>query len=73
MKLLYKLSIVSLLLLLIGIIIWCMRKHYVEKFEDNDTKTIISSFSNLVDQMLVRKALKDVDESDDDTNENNSV
>tara|TARA_Y100000389_G_scaffold61480_3_gene57544 strand:- start:580 stop:732 length:153 start_codon:yes stop_codon:yes gene_type:complete len=50
-----------------------MRKHYVEKFEDNDTKTIISSFSNLVDQMLVRKALKDVDESDDDTNENNSV
>lgn len=71
MKLLYKLSIVSLLLLLIGIIIWYMRKHYVEKFED--TRTIISSFSNLVDQMLVRKALNDVDESDDDTNENNSA
>lgn len=71
MKLLYKLSIVSLLLLLIGIIIWCMRKRYVENFED--TRTIISSFSNLVDQMLVRKALNDVDESDDDTNENNSA
>ena len=74
MKLLYKLSIVSLVLLFIGIIIWCMRKRYVENFED--TRTIISSFSNLVDQMLVRKALNDVgeaDESDDDTNENNSA
>tara|TARA_B110000037_G_scaffold223183_1_gene303425 strand:+ start:11070 stop:11222 length:153 start_codon:yes stop_codon:yes gene_type:complete len=50
-----------------------MRKRYVENFED--TRTIISSFSNLVDQMLVRKALNDVDEADesDDDNENNSA
>ena len=82
MKLLYKLSIVSIVslvsivILVIGIIIWCMRKRYIEKFEYNDTSTIISSFSNLVDQMLMRKALNDegeADESDDDINENNSV
>lgn len=76
MKLLYKLSIVTLILLLIGMVFWCMRKRQVEKFEDNTTRSIIASFSNLVDNMLIRKASNDVDESaesDDETPENNSA
>jgi len=73
MKLLYKISIVTIVVLLIGMVGWCMRKRYVEKFEDNNTQSIISSFSRTVDQMLMRQAMDNVEESDDETNENNSA
>ena len=73
MKLLYKISIVTIVVLLIGMVVWCMRKRYVEKFEDNNTQSIISSFSRTVDQMLMRQAMDNVEESDDETNENNSA
>lgn len=73
MKLLYKLSIVTIVVLLIGMVAWCMRKRYVEKFEDNNTQSIISSFSRTVDQMLMRQAMDNVEEADDETNENNSA
>lgn len=73
MKLLYKLSLVTIVVLLIGMVGWCMRKRYVEKFEDNNTQSIISSFSKTVDQMLMRQAMDNVEESDDETNENNSA
>lgn len=72
MKLLYKLSIVSLLVLLIGMVVWCMRKRYVEKFEDNNTQSIIASFSKTVDQMLMRQSMDNI-QDDDETNENNSA
>lgn len=77
MKLLYKLSIVTIVALLIGMVGWCMRKRYVEKFEDNNTQSIISSFSRTVDQMLMRQAMDNVVEPDekpvDEINENNSA
>lgn len=73
MKLLYKISIVTIVVLLIGMVGWCMRKRYVEKFEDDNTQSIISSFSKTVDQMLMRQAMDNVEESDDETNENNSA
>lgn len=73
MKLLYKLSIVTIIVLLIGMVVWCMRKRYVEKFEDNNTQSIISSFSRTVDQMLMRQSMDNVEEADDETNENNSA
>jgi FtsZ-interacting cell division protein ZipA len=80
MKLLYKLSIVTIVILLIGMIgmiWWCMRKRYVEKFEDNNTQSIISSFSRTVDQMLMRQAMDNVVKPDekpvDEMNENNSA
>lgn len=73
MKLLYKLSMVTIVVLLIGMVIWCMRKRYVEKFEDNNTRSIISSFSKTVDQMLMRQTMDNVEDSDDETNENNSA
>lgn len=72
MKLLYKLSIVSLLVLLISMVVWCMRKRYVEKFEDNNTQSIIASFSKTVDQMLMRQSMDNI-QDDDETNENNSA
>ena len=34
MKLLYKISIVTIVVLLIGMVGWCMRKRHVEKFEE---------------------------------------
>lgn len=73
MKLLYKISIVTIVVLLIGMVGWCMRKRYVEKFEDNNTQSIISSFSRTVDQMLMRQAMDNVEGPDDETNENNSA
>lgn len=73
MKLLYKLSIIIILVILIGMVVWCMRKKSVEKFEENTTKSIIASFSKTVDQMLMRQAMDDVEDPDDETNENNSV
>ena len=73
MKLLYKISIVTIVVLLIGMVGWFMRKRYVEKFEDDNTQSIISSFSKTVDQMLMRQAMDNVEESDDETNENNSA
>ena len=73
MKLLYKISIVTIVVLLIGMVGWCMRKRYVEKFEDNNTQSIISSFSRTVDQMLMRQAMDNVEGPDDETNESNSA
>ena len=72
MKLLYKLSIVAILLILIGMVVWCMRKKSIEKFEENTTKSIIASFSRTVDKMLMRQAMDNIEESDD-MNENNSA
>lgn len=72
MKLLYKISIVTIVVLLIGMVGWCMRKRYVEKFEDDNTQSIISSFSKTVDQMLMRQAMDNVEESDE-ISENNSL
>lgn len=72
MKLLYKISIVTIVVLLIGMVGWCMRKRYVEKFEDDNTQSIISSFSKSVDQMLMRQAMDNVEESDE-ISENNSL
>jgi len=72
MKLLYKISIVTIVVLLIGMVGWCIRKRYVEKFEDDNTQSIISSFSKTVDQMLMRQAMDNVEESDE-ISENNSL
>lgn len=72
MKLLYKLSIAAIMLLLIGMVMWCMGKRHVEKFEDNNTRSIIASFSNTVDQMLMQQAMENA-EDPDETNENNSL
>ena len=73
MKLMYKLSIVIIVALLIGVILWCMRRKSLEKFEENTTQSIIDSFSKTVNQMLVRQAMDNVEESDDDIGENNSA
>ena len=75
MKLLYKISIVTIVVLLIGMVGWCMRKRYVEKFEDTNTQSIIASFSKTVDQMIMRQAMDTVKapKLDDETNENNSA
>lgn len=74
MKLLYKLSIVTIVVMIISMIGWCIRKRYVEKFEDNDTHSIISSFSRTVDQMLMRQTMDEIEIVEDDKiSENNSA
>lgn len=74
MKFMYKLSLIAMLVITTVSFVWYMRKRKVEKFaEKRDTDSIIASFSERVNKMLMRQAMEDDDVLDDETSENNSA
>lgn len=74
MKFMYKLSLITMLVIITVTFVRYIRKRNVEKFaESRDTDSIISSFSRKVNEMLMRQSMQDDDTLDDDISENNSV